>query len=72
MLGTIRDWTTTDGLLLLLNTEAKVHTLGEEESRWTRYLLQSQMLEPSDLLIDVHNSNLMASDLAELYTDAAT
>jgi KaiC/GvpD/RAD55 family RecA-like ATPase len=72
LLGTIKDRTTTDGLLLLLNTEAKVHTLGEEESRRTRYWLQSQMLEPSDLLVDVHNPNLMASDLAEFYTDAAT
>jgi hypothetical protein len=72
LLGTIRDRITTDGLLLLLNTEAKVHTLGEEESRRTRYWLQSQLLEPSDLLVDVHNPNLMASDLAEFYTDAAT
>jgi KaiC/GvpD/RAD55 family RecA-like ATPase len=72
LLGTIRDRASTDGLLLLLNTEAKVYTLGEEESRRTRYWLQSQMLEGSDLLVDVHNPNLMASDLAEFYTDAAT
>ncbi|QIO24168.1 ATPase domain-containing protein [Haloarcula sp. JP-L23] len=72
LLETIRDRATTDGLLLLLNTEAKVHTLGEEESRRTRYWLQSQMLEASDLLVDIHNPNLMAADLAEFYTDAAT
>ena len=72
LLGTIGDRTATDGLLLLLNTEAKVHTLGEEESRRTRYWLQSQMLETSNLLVDVHKPNLMASDLAEFYTDAAT
>ena len=71
-LETIRERSATDGLLLMLNTEAEVHTLGEEEARTTRYWLQSQLLQDRDLLFDVHNPKLMAPDLAEFYTDAAT
>jgi len=56
----------------LLNTEAKLHAVGEEAARRFRYWVPSQFLGRSDVLIDVHNPNLMGSQMAEFYTDAAT
>lgn len=61
-----------DGLLLLFNTEAKVHALEDRQSRELRYWLQSQLLEEDDLLFDIHNPKVMKAELGEFYTDAAT
>lgn len=68
----IRERHAGDGLFLLLNTEAKVHAVGEEAARRFRYWAPSQFLSDEDVLLDVHNPDLMESRMAEFYTDAAT
>lgn len=68
----IRETAGGDGLFLALNTEAKVHVLGKGQVRRVRYWLQSAFLEPDDVLFDIHNPKVMASRMAEFYTDAAS
>lgn len=68
----IRNRTDGDGLFLLLNTEAKVHTYGAEETRRFRYWLPSQFLTDRDVMLDVHNPKVMDEEMAAFYTDAAT
>lgn len=72
LLQQIRDESSGDGLFLLLNTEAKVHALDEEQGRRIRYWLQSRFLQPDDVLLDVLNPDLVPAGMAEFYTDAAT
>jgi KaiC/GvpD/RAD55 family RecA-like ATPase len=71
-LRAIRETSAGDGLLLALNTEAKVHVLNERKVRRIRYWLQSRFLGPDDILLDVHNPNVMTSRMAEFYIDAAS
>lgn len=71
-LRAIREASTSDGLLLALNTEAKVHVLNEKKARRIRYWLQSRFLGPDDILLDMHNPNVMTSRMAGFYIDAAS
>jgi hypothetical protein len=71
-LRAIRETSASDGLLLALNTEAKVHVLNERKVRRIRYWLQSRFLGPDDILLDVHNPNVMTSRMAGFYIDAAS
>ncbi len=61
-----------EGLFLLLNTEATVHAIGRDATRRFRYWMPSQFLTDQDVLLDVHNPNVMEERMAEFYTDAAT
>jgi len=71
-LHSIRDDAGQRNLFLALNTEIKVHTMSAQEVRRFRYWVPSQFLGEDDLLLDIHNPDIMDPSLAELYSDAAT
>jgi len=68
----IRDRNDGNGLFMMLNTEAKVHTIGSEATRRFRYWVPSQFLSDEDVMLDVHNPTVMDEEMANFYTDAAT
>jgi KaiC/GvpD/RAD55 family RecA-like ATPase len=71
-LHTIRECVDGSGLFLALNTEIKAHTMPWSEVRRFRYWVASQFLSADDLLLDIHNPDIMEPQLAELYSDAAS
>lgn len=62
---------TGDGLLSIVNTEMKTHTLDDKASRRIRYWQEANRIGQDDVLIDIHNPKLMPQDLAEFHIDAA-
>jgi circadian clock protein KaiC len=71
-LGEIETAAGEGGLFLALNTEVKAHTMEPTEVRRFRYWVSAQFLGEDDLLLDVHNPEIMEPALAELYSDAAS
>lgn len=59
------------GMVFSVNTEALVHTLGQDVSRELRYWIESQFISENDILIDVHNPNVIDSKLSAFYLDSA-
>lgn len=71
LVETIDDRSSSEDHLAMMHTEAKVYGLGEERVRQFRYWNESQFIGENDVLVDIHNPNLMTDDLAELFVDAA-
>lgn len=71
-LQSVRDDAGESDLFLALNTEVKAHTMSPREVRRFRYWVPSQFLGADDILLDIHNPDIMDPSLAELYSDAAT
>lgn len=61
-----------NGLVFSVNTEALVHSLGENKSRELRYWIESQFISEEDILIDIHNPNVIDPELSAFYLDAAS
>lgn len=72
LLQRIDDQLTGDNHMTLLNTEAKVHANGVEAARSVRYWMEANFIESGDVLIDVHNPEVMEKSLAKFHADAAT
>lgn len=71
ILPKIKEKSRGQGMLFSVNTEALVHTLGEEMSRELRYWIESQFIAEQDILIDVHNPSVIDPELSAFYLDAA-
>lgn len=60
------------GTMMVFNTEAFVHTLGDNGTREFRYWVQANALQEHDLVLDVHNPTTMNETLSAFYLDAAS
>jgi len=60
------------GTMMVFNTEAFVHTIGDNKTREFRYWVQANALEDTDLVLDVHNPMTMNDTLSAFYLDAAS
>jgi KaiC/GvpD/RAD55 family RecA-like ATPase len=55
----------------IINTEAKVHAIGAEESRRIRDWQEANFVSDDDILLEVHNPKQMDDKLSEFHVDAA-
>jgi KaiC/GvpD/RAD55 family RecA-like ATPase len=71
LLNTIDERASGDGTFTMINTEAKVHAIGDEEARRLRDWQEAHYLGDDDLLLEVHNPDQMNDQLSEFHVDAA-
>jgi circadian clock protein KaiC len=60
-----------DGRFTMINTEAKIHAIGDSEARRIRDWQQAHYVGDDDILLEVHNPVQMDDQLSEFHSDAA-
>jgi hypothetical protein len=71
LLQMIDDRSEGDSQLSIFNTEAKTHALGMETARELRYWQEANHIDRDDVLLDIHNPEVMDDELAAFHVDAA-
>ncbi|MFB6076932.1 MAG: RAD55 family ATPase, partial [Candidatus Nanohaloarchaea archaeon] len=71
LLRTVDDRAAGEHLLSIVNTEAKLQQMSEQEAQNVRYWQEANLCGPEDVLFDIHNPHLMSDELAEFHNDAA-
>jgi KaiC/GvpD/RAD55 family RecA-like ATPase len=59
------------GTMYISDTPALVHNFGPQEARRIRNWMQTRVLEPQDLLVDVSNPDLVSEDMAAFFSNTA-